>query len=142
MSLERPVHAREAHVGDLIEVLEVNHHLLADDRGRDLLVARVHQLPLDLIDHPIELFLRHRALLAGAAEASEDLHPVEGFATIVALHHQGEHLLDPLVGGVATLAAFALAPTPRDLATGGESRVDDAVVEAAAERALHGRAGS
>ena len=101
--------------------------------GRDV----VDEHTLELVHQALERLGRHGPLHARAVQASEDLHAVERLAATVLLHHEWEHLLDALVGGVATLATLALAPSARDLTALREARVDDLVVEGAAERALH-----
>ena len=45
--LERAVHAREAHVGDGVELLQVCHHELADLRRGHFLLAQIEELALE-----------------------------------------------------------------------------------------------
>src|SRR5262249_17247892 len=79
-------------------------------------------------------------LVAGRAQAADELLPVEGLAPSVLLDHGGEDVLDALVGGEAPAAPLALA-APADHLTGARrARVDDLVVQVAAAGALHARA--
>src|SRR5262249_25257016 len=51
---EGAIHAREAHVRDVVERAEVVHHLLADGLRADLLFAGVDEIALDAIDDLFE----------------------------------------------------------------------------------------
>src|SRR5437879_5302298 len=78
--LERPVHRGEPHVGDLVEAGELPHHRLADEGGRDLLLAHLLKAALDAVDDGLDLLGGDGPLAAGQLETGDDLLPVEGLA--------------------------------------------------------------
>src|SRR6185503_6120624 len=137
--LELPVHGGEAHVGHLVELLEMLHHHLAQLLGGDLLLRPLVQLGLDLGHHVVHRLHAHRALLAGLEDGPAELLPVEGLAPVVALDHVGQHVLDVLVGRIAAVALEALAAAADELAVTPHARVHHAVFRVAAEGTFHGR---
>src|SRR5437868_9677222 len=122
--LERSVHRGEPHVGDLVEAGELPHHRLADEGGRDLLLAHLLKAALDAVHDGLYLLGGDGPLAAGQFQAGDDFLPVEGLAAAVLLHHHGKDLLDPFVGGEAALAAEAFAPAADHGPLVGKPRVD------------------
>src|SRR5205807_1058775 len=80
------------------------------------------QAALDPVDDRLDLLGGDGSLLAGELDAGDHLLPIEVLAAAVLLHHHGQDLLDPLVGGEAALAAEAFAPPPDHRALVGEAR--------------------
>src|SRR5215831_6192917 len=108
--LELAVDGREAHVGDLVELLEVLHDDLAQLLGGDLLLRAFVELGLDLRHHVVHRLHADGALLARLEDGAAQLLAVERLAAVVALHHVREHVLDVLVGGVPAVALETFAP--------------------------------
>src|SRR5881296_2775936 len=134
---ELPVHGRETHIRDLIELVELRHDLLAHHAARNLGLAPLLDTLLDAVCDGLQRRHADRAFLTGFLQAGQHLGPVEGFPPPVFLDDHGEHFLDPLVGGEPPLAPHAL-PAPADgLAFLRHPRVHDLVVNVATERASH-----
>ena len=111
----------EADVGDMVERFQAMHHRLADGVGGDFVAARF-QLALDAAHQPVDLGGVDVALAAGVGDRPLELGAVERLALAVLLEHGEVAQLDPLEGGEARAAAFALraaAGSPRRLPTGG-----------------------
>ena len=135
--LERAVHRGEADVGDLVELVQLLHHHLADLPRRDLALAERQHLLHDAVDRRVDVLGRHRPLVQRALEADADLRDIEVRAVAVGLDHLRQAQLDGLVGGEALLAGDA-APAPANRIAGlGHARVDDLRVGAAAEGTFH-----
>src|SRR5262249_30207354 len=101
--------------------------------------AAFAQLAFELFGLLVERLRRHRPLVAGDAQAAQDLLAVERLALAVLLDHGGQRLLDALVGGEAALAAVALPPAPGYGAARDQPRIDDPALHFTTVRALHGR---
>src|SRR5947209_3087963 len=136
---EFPVHGSEAHIRDLIELVELGHDLLTHHAARDLGLAPLLDSLLDAVCDGLQRRHADRAFLTGFLQAGQHLGPVEGFPPPVFLDDHGEHFLDPLVGGEPPLAPQAL-PAPADgLAFLRHPRVHDLIFNVATERASHRR---
>ena len=107
--LEAAVDRREADVGDLVELVELLHHHLADLPRRDLALAERQHLRDDALDRLVDELGRHRPLVQRALEAVAQLADVEVGARAVGLDDLRQPQLDRLVGGEALLAAGAAA---------------------------------
>src|SRR3954447_13845909 len=133
--VEGAVDAREAEVGDLVELTERTQdgqpHLVAGHLGR----AGGPDGVLHLLGQLLQLVLVHGPALAGAPHPGDDLGPVERLADPAALD-DGEHRL--LDGGEPTPAAGAGTAPPGGRPLVGLPRVDDPAVGVVAERAPHG----
>ncbi len=139
--LEAPVHAREADVGDLVELLEFAHHQFADAAGQHLALPEVEQLFLDALDGAVDLRGAHRPLAQRDAERADELAAVVFDAPAVLLHHVGEADFRALIGREALVAGPALPAPPHEVPVLGHARFDDLRLGVAAERALHCRGG-
>src|SRR5512139_1543862 len=136
--LELPVHRGEPDVRHVVHREQLRHHPLPDpDRG-DLLLRGRLELHLEGVDEMFDGGVADGALLARLEDAGEDLLPVERLAAAVPLDHQGELLLDPLVGGETALAGEAFPPSPDHVAVLTRPGVDHLVVVVAAPGAPHG----
>src|SRR4051812_13508662 len=62
---EGAVDGGEADVGDLVELAQRRHHLLAEPARRDLLLAELLRAPLDVTGDLLDLHDRHRPLFTG-----------------------------------------------------------------------------
>src|SRR2546427_2505127 len=127
----------EADIGDIVHLLQLAHHHLADHAARDLALAEREDALLDPVDRLVHVLGRHRPLVQRAHEAGADLLAVVGNAGAVGLDHHGHRELDALVGGEALAAGLALAPPARAVAVLGLARVDHRGVLGLAERAFH-----
>src|SRR5690606_37905185 len=99
--------------------------------------APLLQTALDPIDHRLDRLDADRPLLARALQAGDDLHAVERLASAVLLHDERERLLGTLVRREPPRALQALAAATDDVPLLRKTRVDDLVLEIAAEGALH-----
>src|SRR5690606_19457800 len=108
---ELAVDGGKAHVSHFVEPLEAFHHGLADGFGRDLVLARVEQGALDVVDQRIHLFEADGPLLAGLENATLDLPAIEGLPSPILLDDHLGDFFDALVRGkpAATLEALAAA---------------------------------
>jgi len=135
--LKTAVHRCEADVTDLVELVELAHHHLADLARRNLPLAEAQHLLDDAFDGLIDVFGRHRALVQRALETVADARHIEVRARAVLLDHLGQAQLGVLVGREALLARHA-APPPADRIPGFRNPgVDDLRIRSAAERAFH-----
>ena len=50
--LELPVDRCKADIGDIVERMELFHHLLTDHAGGDLLFTRLLEIPLQIVEKP------------------------------------------------------------------------------------------
>src|SRR6185295_16853766 len=114
----------------------------ADVPGRDLAILALVEHRFRLVGDLLELFRRHRPLLAGAVEPGEQLLAAPLLAPAVVLDDHVGNVLDLLVGREAPAAHQALAPPPDHRAVAALARVDDAVVVFRAEGAVHPRSPS
>src|SRR4029079_5827619 len=128
---------RETHVGDLVDAPQLFHDPRADVGRPHLAIRAILQLRLDAIRDPFELLHAHRALLARAHQAANQLLPLERLGPAVLLDHAVLDLLDVLAAGVALAAIEALAAAADAVALLALARVDHLVAEMAAERTLH-----
>src|SRR6478735_1188297 len=134
--VERLVHAREAEVGDLVEVAQ-----RAEDRETDLVRVELRGARLaDALFHGLrehrEVGVGHRPPLARLAHAGHDLLATEGLDHARALDDVEARGLDR---GETASALRALTTAADAEAVVARARVDDARIGVAAERAVHGR---
>src|SRR5205823_2600881 len=113
------------------------HHRLADLPARHLSLARLLQLTLEAVDQRLDRVDRDRAFLARAFQPGDDLGALERLPSPVFLHHHGERVLDPLVGGEAPAAVLAVSPAADGVALLAEARVHDPILQVVAERTAH-----
>src|SRR5688572_7731637 len=92
----------------MVDGVEAVHHRLADHVGANF-VAPSFQLPLNAGYQALDLGRIDVAFAAGMAYRTLQLGAVERFALAVLLDHRQVAQLDPLEGGEARPAAFALA---------------------------------
>src|SRR5436305_4851591 len=135
--LEAAIDGREAHVGDLVDALQLAHHQLAQLRRRHFLRAAVEQLVLDALHRGVDLLDAHRPLAQREGHGAADLGQVELGPCAVLLHHRRQRDLGTLVGGEALVAALAAAAPAHYVAFIGLAGLDDLRVFVAAERATH-----
>src|ERR1051326_4176321 len=135
--LEVPVDRGEAHVGDLIELLQLLHEHFSYISSRKLAVKAVSQPAFDRIHYFGQLGHGDRPLFTGFEQPGKDLLPVEFLASAVLLDHHVGDLVAALVGGEAALAFFALPAPPDDIAFLALPRIDHAILFVAAEGAGH-----
>src|SRR6478736_93821 len=135
--LEAAVHRGEADVADLVELVELLHHHLADLAGRNLALAQRQHLLDDPLDRLVDVFGRHRTLVQRALEAAANAVHVEVRSRAVLLDDLRQPQLGRLVGRKALLASGTAAAPADGIAGLGNARVDDLRVFAAAERTLH-----
>src|SRR3984885_14758754 len=134
---EGAVHAREAHVGDLVHFAQLVHDLLAHLLGAPLFVARVDEVAFDGVEDGVELRERYRALVASLAQARQELLPIERLASAVLLDDERYDLFHPLVRGESPRAALAFAAPARDVAESPHARIDHLALQVRAKRASH-----
>src|SRR5215203_112386 len=135
--LEPAVHRGEAHVGDLVQLLEPLHDEGADLLGRDLPVLALVEHRFGLIDDRLQLLQGDRPLLARLEQAAEELLAAELLARAVVLDDHVGDILDLLVGGEAPAAAQALAAAADGRAVAALPRVDHPVAVFGAKGAPH-----
>src|SRR5690348_565683 len=135
--LELAVDRGEAHVGDLVEVLQLAHHQLAELARRHFTVAAAAQVVDDGTHGVVHVMAGHRPLLQRTLEAHPQLALVEHLAPFAAFHDGRQLQLGRLVGVEALAALLALAPTAHAGTVVGEPRVDHAGVFVLAEGAMH-----
>src|SRR5690242_692542 len=92
----------------MVERLEAGHHRLADPRRFHFVAERFH-LALHAADQPVDLARIDVALAAGMADCAGKLVAVEWLALSILLDDGEVAQLDPLEGGEARAARFALA---------------------------------
>ena len=133
------VDRREADVGDLVELVELLHHHLADLPRRNLALAQRQHLLRRCGRRPASTYSVGTGRLCSARwKPMRIFVDVEVGAGAVGLHDLRQPQLDGLVGREALLAGDAAAAAADRVARLGHARVDDLRVGAAAERALHG----
>src|SRR5690606_21345244 len=132
-----PVDRCEAHVGDLVELLQLVHHELADFRRGDLLLGPLLQRRLDAVGDRLDLRHADRPLLARLQQPRDQLLPLEAFSAAVLLDDHVGDLVDALVAREAAPAAQTLAPPTDHLPFLALARIDHLVAEMAAVRTLH-----
>src|SRR6185437_6418705 len=105
--LELAVDRGEAHVGHLVEVLQLAHHQLADLARRHFAFAAAAQVVDDRAHRAVHIVGGDRPLLQRALETHPELALVEHLAPLAALHHRRQLQLRCLVGieALATLRA-------------------------------------
>src|SRR5690606_20573192 len=106
-ALEATVHGNEAHVGDLVDLVEVMHDPLADLRGEDFAVAAGRGPLLDRLHDLLEAVALDRALAARGFEAPHHLLAIERVFARVALDHERELFVDPLARREPVTATIA-----------------------------------
>src|SRR5256886_1158428 len=136
-ALEVLVHGGEADVGDIVHLLQLAHHHLADHSARHFALAESKDALLDPVDRLVDVFRGNGSFVQRAHEAGAELLPIVGDAIAARLHHHGHRELDALVGREALPAGFALAPAAHAVAVLGFTRVDDRRVLGLAVRAFH-----
>src|SRR5215208_6859804 len=134
---ERAIDGGKAHVGDLVEALQLLHHDGPDFFGAHLLFRTILESRLDLVGHRLDGGDADRPLLTRLEEARHQLLPLEPFARAVLLDHHVRNLVDPLVAGEPAPAVETLAAAANHFALLAFARVDDLIAEMCAERALH-----
>src|SRR6185295_16476814 len=114
----------------------------ADVPGRDLAILALVEHRFRLVGDLLELFRRHRPLLASAVEPGEQLLAAPLLAPAVVLDDHVGDVLDLFVGRESPAANQALAPPPDHRAVAALARVDDAIVVFRTEGAVHPRSPS
>src|SRR5690349_17841648 len=133
--LERLVHAREAQVGDLVELAQRRQDREADVVRLDLRRARRADGLLDLLGEHREVGVGDRAPLAGLLHAEHDLLAAERLDDAAALDH-GEARGLGRREAAAALGALPTAPDRESVVA--RAGVDDTGIRVAAERTVHG----
>ena len=110
--VELPVDRDVSHIGYWIDLVELVHDLGPDNVGRDLGNVILVEFGKNLLDRPVETVHRHRPLLAGLDETSEELFSIDRLAAAVLLHYSQLRTLDLLVGGIAVRAVQTFAASP------------------------------
>ena len=136
--LEAAIDGGEAHVGDLVELVQLLHDELADHARGDLALAERAQPVADALDRGLDRLAADRPLLERLQHARAQLALVEGLARAVVLDHLRHDELRGLEGREALAAGQALAAAADLLPLAREARVDDLGVVVVAERAVHG----
>src|SRR5262249_39861452 len=67
-------------IGDRIDTAQRFDDPLADNRRRDLALAGIGDLPLDILHNPLQRFGAHRPLHARQPQPAQDLLPLERLA--------------------------------------------------------------
>src|SRR5690349_4375664 len=135
--LEFPIDRSEAHVGHLVELLQLAHHQLADLARRHFALAAAAQVVDDLAHRVVDVVAGDGPLLQRALEARAQLALVEGLAPFAALDDCRQLQLRRLEGIEALAALRALATAAHGGAVLGQPRIDHARVFVLAERAVH-----
>jgi len=135
--LEVPVDGGEAHVRDLIEVLQFLHDQLTDGARGNLAVPEAAHPMHDAAHGLVDLLARHRALLQRLLHAGTQLALIECLAPAITLDHERHDELRGLEGREALAALQALASAANLSPLAGEARVVHLSLLVAAERAVH-----
>src|SRR5262245_62174997 len=135
---ELTVHGREAHVGDLVQLLQLLHHEAAHFRGGDFPLGPLLQRALDAIGDRLERGDAHGPLFARFQQPGHQLLPLEPFTRPVFLDHHIWDFVDALVAREPLAAVEALASPANRLSFFRLARVDDLVSEMPAVGTLHG----
>src|SRR5258706_29658 len=105
--------------------------------GADNFFAALLQRALDTVGDRLDGVDADRPFFAGAFQTVDDLHAVVGFAPAVFLDDQRHHLLDSFVGRKTPATVLAFAPAPDHVAILAQARIDHAILDFVAKRALH-----
>src|SRR6478609_1214107 len=120
--LERPVDRREPDVRDLVELVELFHHHLAELARWYLTLAKRQHAMDDAVDRRVDELGGHRSLVQRAREAYAQPRRVEFGAIAVGLDDLRQPQLDCLVCREAFLAAGAAAAAADGVARLGYAR--------------------
>src|SRR5688500_18241619 len=134
---EMPIHRRESHVRDLVELLQLLHDERADFVRADLFFRALLQRALDTICDRFERRHAHGPLFARLQQSRHELLTLEAVAVAVFLHDTVRDLVDQLVAGEALATPETFAAPPNHLALAAFARVDDFVSEVRTVGALH-----
>src|SRR5690606_20979837 len=129
----------KADVGDLVELVELVHHHVADLARRHVAHAEREQSLDDALDRGVDVLGGHRALVQREPQAKHELGAAELGAPPVLLDHLRQPQLEGLVGGEALAALRAAATAPDAGALLVHARVDHLGIGRVAEGALHGQ---
>src|SRR5437870_423167 len=135
--LEAAVNRRKANVGDLVELVELLHHHLADLARGNLALAQSEHLLHDALDSLVDVLGGHRPFVQCALEAVANAGGIEIGAGSILLDDLRKTQLRRLVGGESLLAGKAAPPSPYGVACFRDARIDDLRVGTAAEGAFH-----
>jgi len=135
--LELAIHAREPHVGHLVERLQQFHEPLAQHTAGQLAFVGPVQLGFEGRHDGLDVLLRHRPLPAGLRQATLDLVPVEGLTHAPFFHDRQQLPLDALVGREPPAAGEALTATADRATLVDWARVDDPAIGLAAIGTVH-----
>ena len=111
--LELPVYGSKPYISHRLQLLQLIHNDLADDRAWNLLLLPVEDLCLHRIHQIINLVGRNRTLMAGPQHAGLTLGTVILLPDIILLDNNQRYRLHLLIGGEA-LAAFIAQPSTAD----------------------------
>src|SRR5207237_10159678 len=125
----------EADIGDLVELVELLHHHLADLSRRNLALTEGEHLTDDPVDGLVDELRRNRALVQGPLKTIAQLADVEIGPRAVGLHDLRQSELDRLVGCEALLTGRAATAAANRVSRLRHARIDHVRVVAAAERA-------
>src|SRR5882762_4810456 len=84
--------------GDIVHLLQLAHHHLADHAARHLALAESEDALLDPVDRLVDVLGRHGPLVQRTHKAGAKLLAIVGDAIAARLHHHGHRKLDALVG--------------------------------------------
>src|SRR6185503_4666905 len=114
--LERPVDRCEPDVRDLVELVELFHHHLAQLSRRNLALAERQHAMDDAVDRRVDELGGHGSLVQGAREADAQTSRVEFGTIAIGLDDLRQSQLDGLVRREALLAGRAFAPAANGIA--------------------------
>jgi hypothetical protein len=137
--LEMPIHRREADIRDLVDLVKLREHELAENRRRYLVRALSfhYGLVLDLVHDALYHHGRDRPLLERALDAMLEFRSVEGLTPAVPFNDHELLFLDALIAREPIAAPDAFPSAPDTVSIRERSRFDYFVVETAAMGTTH-----
>ena len=135
--LEFPINRRKAYIGDVIQVVQLGHGFLTDNRGGQFLFADFTQVSFQVVNKFFDNIHADVTFLTGLFYPATHLFPVKDLATPVLFNDHDGNLFNVLVGCKPTAAINAFpAPSNR---TGilAQPGIDYLVISFAAIRTFH-----
>src|SRR2546422_311017 len=88
------VHGSEADVGDVVHLLQLAHHHLADHAAGHFAFTESEDALLDPVDRLVDVLRGNRSFMQCAHKAGADFLAIVGDAIAARFHHHGHRKLD------------------------------------------------